>query len=92
MSGPPIRSCVVSPFPDGGSSGSAALTTPASPKAPLRDLGDGVLLPGLVNAHCHLDLSDLAETARPFTVGFVPWVEGVVSSRGPSGRGGRGGS
>lgn len=51
------------------------------PQAAARDLGRGVLLPGLVNAHCHLELSHLAGQV-PFGAGFVPWVEGVVASRG----------
>ena len=54
---------------------------PGEPAAPRRDLGDGVLLPGLVNAHCHLELSHLAGRL-PFGRGFVPWVEGVVGTRG----------
>ena len=54
---------------------------PGGPGGPLRDLGPGVLLPGLVNAHCHLELSHLAGRV-PFGAGFVPWVEGVVASRG----------
>ena len=32
---------------------------------PVRDIGDAVLLPGLINAHCHLDYTDM--------VGQVPW-------------------
>ena len=55
---------------------------PGEPHAPLRDLGDGVLLPGLVNAHCHLELSHLAEKLPPAGGSFVPWVESVVASRG----------
>ena len=50
-------------------------------EAPVRDLGTGVLLPGLVNAHCHLELSHL-EGEVPFEGGFAAWVERVVQSRG----------
>ena len=53
---------------------------PAAPGGPVRDLGPGVLLPGLVNAHCHLELSHLKGEA-PLGQGFVPWVEAVVSAR-----------
>ncbi len=59
-----------------GSTGEAG-----APEAPVRDLGKGVLLPGLVNAHCHLELSHLAGRVT-FGAGFVPWVEGVVANRG----------
>jgi aminodeoxyfutalosine deaminase len=51
------------------------------PDAPRRDLGEGVLLPGLVNAHCHLELSHLAGRIESGG-GFVRWIEGVVASRG----------
>ncbi|HSD25681.1 MAG TPA: amidohydrolase family protein [Vicinamibacteria bacterium] len=54
---------------------------PGEPRGPLRDLGPGVLLPGLVNAHCHLELSHLAGRV-PLAGRFVPWVESVVASRG----------
>jgi cytosine/adenosine deaminase-related metal-dependent hydrolase len=53
------------------------------PASPLRDLGVGVLLPGLVNAHCHLELSHLAGRV-PFGAGFVEWVEALVEARGPA--------
>ena len=51
------------------------------PKAPVRDLGPAILLPGLVNAHCHLELSHLAGRV-PFGGGFVAWVEALVAARG----------
>jgi cytosine/adenosine deaminase-related metal-dependent hydrolase len=54
---------------------------PGEPEGRLRDLGAGILVPGLVNAHCHLELSHLAGLL-PGSVGFVPWVESVVASRG----------
>lgn len=54
---------------------------PASrPRAAVRDLGDGVLLPGLVNAHCHLELSHLAGRLRS-TGDYVAWVSELVAAR-----------
>lgn len=53
---------------------------PGAPEAPVQDLGRGVLLPGLVNAHCHLELSHLAGRVS-FAGGFVAWVEALVGSR-----------
>lgn len=43
---------------------------------PVIDLGDAVLLPGLVNAHCHLDYTDMAGFWPPpkkFT-DWIPWM------------------
>jgi cytosine/adenosine deaminase-related metal-dependent hydrolase len=53
---------------------------PGGPEGAPRELGPGVLLPGLVNAHCHLELSHLQGVA-PFGEGFVPWVEAFVNAR-----------
>ena len=52
-----------------------------APDGAVRDLGAGVLLAGLVNAHCHLELSHLAGRL-PLGAGFLPWVESVVAARG----------
>jgi cytosine/adenosine deaminase-related metal-dependent hydrolase len=40
-----------------------------------------VLLPGLVNAHCHLELSHLAVAREQAPAGFVAWVEALVERR-----------
>ncbi|MCC6445432.1 MAG: amidohydrolase family protein [Armatimonadetes bacterium] len=47
----------------------------------LTDLGEAVLMPGLVNAHCHLELGGLKgklDAAR----GFVDWLRQLLSLRG----------
>lgn len=42
------------------------------------DHGDATLVPGLINAHCHLELSHLAGQTLS-GVGFVEWVENLLS-------------
>jgi cytosine/adenosine deaminase-related metal-dependent hydrolase len=56
-------------------------TSPKAPSGTLRDLGPGILLPGLVNAHCHLELSHLRGRVDS-TRGFTAWVEELVRIRG----------
>lgn len=59
MDGPPIRdgSVVVE--------GDRVAAVSCSGNVPDLDLGDAVLFPGLINAHCHLDYTGM--------VGLVPW-------------------
>ncbi|MFM8469551.1 MAG: amidohydrolase family protein [Limisphaerales bacterium] len=49
-------------------------------KAParIRDLGEAVLVPGLVNAHCHLDYTDMAGAIPP-PKSFLDWIEAIVA-------------
>lgn len=46
------------------------------PHAPELDLGDSIILPGLVNAHTHLELSDCTADVRP-TGTFADWILSV---------------
>ena len=44
------------------------------------DLDDKIIAPGLINAHCHLELSYLWEQTE-LGKGFLPWVKSLVSQR-----------
>jgi aminodeoxyfutalosine deaminase len=44
------------------------------------DLGDAVLLPGLVNAHCHLDYTDMAGQFPPPKV-FSDWLKLITATK-----------
>jgi cytosine/adenosine deaminase-related metal-dependent hydrolase len=44
------------------------------------EMHDAVILPALVNAHLHLELSHLAGKV-PGGVGLVPWIEALVAQR-----------
>jgi len=44
------------------------------------DLGDVVVLPGLCNAHTHLELSYLHDEVPPASE-FVTWIRGVIAAR-----------
>ena len=42
------------------------------------DLGDSILLPGLINAHCHLDYTGLAGKLSP-AKHFSDWIKAIVA-------------
>lgn len=47
---------------------------------PLSDLGDVILLPGLINAHCHLDYTDMAGRVPP-QKSFVNWIKLITAAK-----------
>lgn len=49
-------------------------------RAPDIDLGNAAIIPGLVNAHTHLDLSGLRNTIPP-SADFIGWLKSVINHR-----------
>src|SRR4051812_36848335 len=56
-----------------GAVGSWGDVSRAHSAATVHDLGDSLLLPGLVNAHTHLELTAITRPSLP-AGGFVDWV------------------
>lgn len=48
---------------------------------PSWDLGDSVVFPGLINAHCHLDYTHFAAHLAPART-FTEWLQGVLALKG----------
>lgn len=48
---------------------------------PVVDLGEVVLLPGLVNAHCHLDYTGMGGQIPP-TRSFTEWIKAITGLKG----------
>ena len=44
------------------------------------DLGDVILLPGLVNAHCHLDYTEMAGQLPPPKT-FIDWIPLIIAAK-----------
>ena len=44
------------------------------------DLGDALLLPGLINAHCHLDYTDMAGQLPPPKT-FLSWIPLILAAK-----------
>lgn len=73
------------PLPDGYLTLHGERITAISPDAPragtMTDLGDVAILPGLVNAHTHLEFSDLAAPLGRAGLPFSQWIPQVVAHR-----------
>ncbi len=45
------------------------------------DAGDSILMPGLINAHCHLDYTCLRGKIPPPRASFTDWIRGINAAK-----------
>ena len=69
VSAPPIENGVVEIVGD-------TITAVGKLAGANRDLGDVVLLPGLINAHCHFDYTHMPV---PYRASFADWIRDIVA-------------
>jgi len=50
-------------------------------RGPVHDLGESILLPGLINAHCHLDYTGMAGM-WPVPRSFCDWIKCITTEKG----------
>jgi cytosine/adenosine deaminase-related metal-dependent hydrolase len=80
---------VDAPAIDGGVvtiDGERIVSVRSSADGPVRDLGDVALVPGLVNAHTHLEFSDLDQPLGRPGMPFADWLRLVIAERQRRGR------
>jgi cytosine/adenosine deaminase-related metal-dependent hydrolase len=75
VSGPPLAKGTVTVSGD-----TIVAVEPHSRRTPEVDLGNAAVIPGLVNAHTHLDLSGVSGRV-PFDGDFTNWLRGVIAHR-----------
>ena len=73
VSAPPIENGVVEVSGD-------TITAIGQLRGPQQDLGDVVLLPGLINAHCHFDYTHFQDQI-PYRDSFTDWLRAVIARK-----------
>ena len=81
MNGPPIEDGAVAVVDGRIQDVGPAREVRARNTGPIRDLGDFALLPGLINAHCHLDYTCLRGRLEPPRNSFVDWIRAINASK-----------
>lgn len=80
ISGPPVENALIEI-----TAGKITALGPASPGHGAQDLGDTLVLPGLINAHCHLDYTGVAGKIPP-TKSFGAWIKTLLAIKSEWGR------
>ncbi|NIA09118.1 MAG: amidohydrolase family protein, partial [Nitrospiraceae bacterium] len=80
VSGPPIENGAIATFEGKIVRTGRARELQSSCLAEIRDYGDSILCPALINAHTHLELSPLKGRLSP-SGSFVDWVRALVETR-----------
>ncbi|HEY5912235.1 MAG TPA: amidohydrolase family protein [Verrucomicrobiae bacterium] len=80
ITGPPIRDGVVRVTGRRIRGVTRWRELPAAQKRRAVDLGDAILLPGLVNVHCHLDYTHMAGQIPPPKL-FTDWLKVMVATK-----------
>jgi aminodeoxyfutalosine deaminase len=81
VTGPPIEDGAVAIARDRVASVGRWGDIARSAAGPVVDLAEVVLLPGLVNAHCHLDYTDMAGLIPPVR-SFSDWIKSITALKG----------
>ena len=79
ISGPPVRDGWVAIDRDRIAAYGAVGRRPAADDTGEVDLGNVVVMPGLVNAHTHLELSYLSGRVSPGS-SFIEWIRAVMAA------------
>jgi len=80
----PIENGVVEVASNNEITGVGSFADYDGPSERVVDLGDGAIIPGLVNAHCHLEFSDLPCPLGQPGIRFADWIGLIVKSRADS--------
>jgi aminodeoxyfutalosine deaminase len=80
IAGPPVRQGWIAVEQGRVSAAGASGRRALNDRAQEVDLGSFAILPGLVNAHTHLELSYLRDEVPPASQ-FVTWIRGVMAAR-----------